>query len=306
VGPGQRQSALVVSAAPDAQPWTGLITVKGTARVEDQVLVREARPATITWATPQQQNVPALSRVDRSLALAVRDKAPFAVKPRQEAIQALPGSKVNLAFKLEPLQSDFKGPVQLTLVNFSPTTLQFNGNQPLTLNAGKAEATGVLDVKAGLAPGNYTLVLRATAQVSFSKDLKAKTKTNVALVSAALPITLTVLAKDSGSATLTLTPGEVTIEKGKTAEIQVKVKRPPDMGGELKLQVIIPNGVMGVMAEDAVIPIGKNSGRVTIKVAAGTNSGPRNLSVRVSGQQAGKTPVSAEAKLTVTVIRPPM
>jgi Bacterial pre-peptidase C-terminal domain len=305
MGPGQRQSALVVSAAPDAPLWTGFVTVQGTAQVEGQLLVREARPATITWATPQQQNVPALSRIDRGLALAVREKAPFAVTPKQDVIKALPGERVSLAFHLKP-QADFKGPVQLALVNFPANVLQFNGNQPLTVAAGKLEATGALDVRPGLAPGNYTLVLRATAQVPFSKDPKSKAKTNVAVTTAVEPITLTVMSKESGTGTLTLIPGEVTIEKGKSAEIQVKVKRPADLTGDLKLQVVIPNGVMGVTADDAVIPAGKNTGRVTIRAAAATNSGPRNLLVRVSGQQGGKTLTNAEIKLMVTVVRPPM
>lgn len=303
VGAGQRQSALVISAAADAKPWTGLITVQGTAKIEDQVLVREARPATITWGTnQQQQNVPALSRVDRSLALAVREQALFVVKPVQDSIKALPGDKVNVTFKLQALQADFKGPVQLTLVNFPGTTLLFNNNTPLTLSADKSEASAGLDIRPGLAPGNYTVVLRATAQVPFSKDPKAKNKTNVSVLSASLPVTLTVQSRTTASGALTLTPSEVSIEKGKSADIQVKVTRPADTTGELKVRLIIPDGVMGVTGEDGVIPAGKNTGRVTLKVAMTTNSGVRNLSIRVSGQPA----VSAEAKLTVTVVRPPM
>ncbi len=306
LGANQRQAALVIAAAPDAPPWTGLIAVKGTAKIDDRVLVREARPASITWGmnAQQQPNTPALSRIDHGLALAVRDKAFFAVKPKQDAVKALPGEKVNLAFHLDKLQADFKAPVQLSLANFPGTTLVFNNNAPLTLSGDK-EASGVLDVRAGLAPGNYTVVLRATSQVPFSKDAKAKTKTNVSIVSAALPITLTVLAKETAAGALTLTPGELTIQKGQSAEIKVKLKRPANATGELRVQVIIPNGVMGVTAEDTVIPAGKDSARVRIKVAMMTNSGPRNLSVRVS-QPSGKTPVNAEAKLTVTVVRPPM
>jgi hypothetical protein len=315
VGAGQRQAALVVSAAPDAKAWTGFITVKGKARIEGQpgaeeqtearILVREARPATITWGTPQQQNVPALSRLDHSLALAVREQAAFAVKPMQDAIKALPGDKVNLTFKLDRLPGDFKGPVQLTLANYPPGALVFNANAPLTLSADKAEVSGALDVRPGLAPGNYTVVMRATAQMPFSKDANGKTKTTVTAVSATLPIMLTVLSKESGTGTLVLTPSEVTIEKGKTAEIQVKVNRPADVNGELKLRVIIPDGVAGVKAQDGVIPEGKNKGSVTVVVDMNTNSGQRNLSVRVMGPATGKTPVNAEAKLTVTVVRPP-
>src|SRR5262249_862317 len=44
-----RQTALVLSAAPDAPPWSGEIRVKGTAQINGQAVVREARPASITW-----------------------------------------------------------------------------------------------------------------------------------------------------------------------------------------------------------------------------------------------------------------
>src|SRR5262249_8750040 len=40
-----RQTALVVAAAPNAPPWTGEIRVKGTAVINGQTVVREARPA---------------------------------------------------------------------------------------------------------------------------------------------------------------------------------------------------------------------------------------------------------------------
>jgi hypothetical protein len=309
IGAGQRQAGLVVVAGPEAKNWTGAVTVKGTAEVEGKQLVREARPASVTWAFPgqpqQQQNAPVLSRLDYSLVLAVREGAAFRVKATPDVIKAAPGDKPTINFTVDQLQSDFKGPITLSVLNLPQTVMSFNNNQPLTISDGK-KGSAVLDVKAGLPPGNYTLVLLATAQVGFSKDAAAKAKTPVNIVSAVLPVTITVPAKESaGGGTLTLTPSEVTVQKGKTADIEVKLNRPPELTGDVKVEVVIPNGVAGVKGEGTVIPAGKTKGKVTVAVDATTNSGPRNLTVRMTGKVAGKADATAEAKLTVTVVRPP-
>ena len=44
--------------------------------IDGKPVVREARPATITWGVPPEQNVPTVTRLDQQLVLAVRpDKA---------------------------------------------------------------------------------------------------------------------------------------------------------------------------------------------------------------------------------------
>lgn len=314
IGAGQKMGSLVVSAATDAKPWTGLITVKGTATIEapgpdeapPKTLVREARPASITWPTQQQQNIPAISRLDRALVLAVRDKGPFALKVKEEQYKVLPGEKVQVALKLDRLWPDFKGPVQVTLANFPNNVLNFNNNQPLTIAADKTDATAVLDVRPGLPAGNYTLALRAQATVSYARDPKpGSAKTNLTATAASVPITLTILSKDTGGA-ITLSPSEATVTKGSSVEVLVKVNRQADVTGELKVQLVIPGGVQGVSAADVVIPAGRNQARLVIKAESMTNSGIRNLQVRITGMRNGNTPISQEARLTVTVMRPAM
>ena len=81
IGPGQRQAALVLTADENAKPWTGFVTIRGTATINGKPVVREARSASITWPTPAQQNVPAVSRLDHGLALAVRGKDFLRVHP---------------------------------------------------------------------------------------------------------------------------------------------------------------------------------------------------------------------------------
>lgn len=299
VGPGQRQTALSFVASADARPWTGAVTIKGTAEIDGKKVVREARPATISWAVPNNQNVPALSRLDHSLVLAVRPDSPFHLKPVADTIKVHAGESPTIKFKVERLQPDFKGTISLTLLNMPQTQMLFNNNQPLNVTADKKEASGTLIVRTGLAPGNYTVVLRVQAQVSVSKDATAKAKSNVNLTAAAFPVTITVEPKSGVSGTLTLTPGEVTVQKGKSADIEVKVKRPPELTGDLKVEVVTA-GAQGVTGEGTIIPANKTRGKITVKVDANTRSGPRNLIVRLSNKKG-----NAEAPLTVTVVRPP-
>src|SRR5439155_25344999 len=102
IGTGMKQAALVVSATPDAPIWTGEIKVKGTATINGKTIVREARPATITWPV-FQQNFPTICRLDRNLVLAVRDKAPFRLIAGIEEVTAAPGTRVTVPLKLERL-----------------------------------------------------------------------------------------------------------------------------------------------------------------------------------------------------------
>ena len=47
---GLRVTQLVVSAADNAATFTGAVNVKGTAVINGQKVVHQARPATVTWA----------------------------------------------------------------------------------------------------------------------------------------------------------------------------------------------------------------------------------------------------------------
>src|SRR5207244_5514112 len=86
VGPNLKQAALVVSAGLNAPEWSGEIRVKGSAVINGQTVVREARPASMTWPVGQPQGIPAVSRLDRNLVLAVRDKAPFSLTDRKSVV----------------------------------------------------------------------------------------------------------------------------------------------------------------------------------------------------------------------------
>jgi hypothetical protein len=193
IGAGVRQAGLVLTAADDAPSWTGTIAIKGTATISDQEVVREARSASITW--PAQQNQVTLSRLDRSLVLAVRDKAPYTLTAGVESVTAKLGEKVNVPLKISRLWPDAKGPLQVIALGLPPNVQVTTGNQPINLPAGKDEATLPIDVRTNAAPGTYTIILRSQMVLPFSKDPMAKQKPNATAVQPSSPIMLTIVPK---------------------------------------------------------------------------------------------------------------
>ncbi len=196
IGPGLRGGELVLSAALDAPSWTGAFTVKATAQVAGRTVVREARPGGIVWPVkPQQRNLPAVSRLDRSLVLAVRERAPFNLSATPDPAAIVQGTKATATLRLSRLAGEFTGPVQVTVLEpqtHLPGGLTVNNNQPLTIDKGKEEATAVVDVKSNVPPGVYNVVLRGVASVPFAKDPAAKQKPAVTCIQVATPLQITV------------------------------------------------------------------------------------------------------------------
>jgi hypothetical protein len=301
LGAAQRAGALILSAAPDAAAWTGEIKVKGTAVVKGQTMVREARPAGITWAVQPQTNVPAVSRLDRSLLLAVRDKAPFALGATLDKATVVQGDKVTLTVKVSRLWPDLKQPINATVMDPVPGVV-VNNNQPVALNAGKDEGTFPVQVSGTAAPGTYTVVLRAAAQVPYAKDPMAKQKPPVNIVQPSAPLTITVLPKTV--ATVAATVPNPNLKAGTQGEVVVKVTRQFSYEGEFKVQLVLPPNVAGVAADDVVIPAGKDEAKLLLKAPADAAPGPRNgLTVRATAMLNGSVPTVQETKINVNVVK---
>jgi hypothetical protein len=298
---GTRLAALVLSTAADAPAWTGEIKVKGAAVINGQTVVREARPGSILWPIQPGQNMPALARLDRGLALAVRDKAPFHLAATLDKPAILQGDKANLTVKLARLWPDFKQPLQAVIMEPIPN-LTVNNNQPVTINPDKTEAVLPVQVAAGAEPGTYTIVLRATAQVPFNKNPMDKNRPPVNVVQPSTPVNLTVLPKTVANVALTVP--NPNIKAGTQAEVVVKVARLHDYKGELKVQLVVPANLKGISAADAVIAAGKDEVKLVVQVPADAAPGPRNdLVVRATAILNGNVPAVQEAKFNVNVVK---
>jgi len=148
-------------------------------------------------------------------------------------------------------------------------------------------------------PGVYSFVLRAAAQYQFEKVPKGP-KVNTGLSYPALPITLTLIPANLGS--LTVSAGNIKV--GATGDATVKVNRSAGFAGEFKLKVILPNGVAGISAVDAVIPAGKNEAKLPLKIAADAKPGNvPNIVVQAIGMFEDKIPIASEAKFNVNIVK---
>jgi hypothetical protein len=292
----QKQAIVVVSAAEDAKPWAGPIRLIATAQVQGKTLVREVRAATTTWPVPAP-NVPAVSRLDRELTIAVRDRGPFSLSPAVEQVTVLVGDKIEVPLKLERFAKDFTATVQVTAVNL-PQGLTM---QPLNFTGGKETATASF-AGGKLPPGSYTFVFRGQANVGAKADPKNPKLPAGALVLPSAPVTVTVLPKTL--ATVTLPTQQPTVKAGKQVELPIQVKRLYDYVGEFKVQLVLPPGTKGISADEMTIPAGQESGTLVLMAAPDATAGVRsNLTVRVTALVDGKLPVIHEKKLNVTVVK---
>jgi len=306
VGPNLKQAALVVSAGLNAPEWVGEIKLKGTAVINGQTVAREARPASMTWPVGQPQGIPAISRLDRNLVLAVRDKAPFSLTATADQTNVVAGTKIKVGLKLARLWPDFKAAVAVAPVEAAthlPAGLTFgNNNQPVTIAADKEDAPPVtVDVKSSVPPGTYNLVLRGTVQLPFGKDPKAK-KANVNIILPANPITLTVLPNQV--ATISVNNANPTLKIGAQTEVVIKVARLHAYAGQFKVQLVLPPNTKGISADEITIPAGEDEARILLRAPADATPGNRqNLIVRAVALIAGNTPLLHETKINVNVVK---
>ena len=94
--PRLRETTLVLSAAADAAEWAGEIKIKGTATINGQKVVREARAGGIVWPVQPSQNIADRQPARASPVLAVRGKAPFTLTPSSTRRRSPQGDKATI------------------------------------------------------------------------------------------------------------------------------------------------------------------------------------------------------------------
>lgn len=160
---------LVLSAAPNAKPWSGSIQVVGKAAVDGQEIVRHARSGAVVWGTTNKTTLLPAFRTARDLNLSVTDKiaapATIIVGDGTDVETAL-GAKFELPVKVDRLD-DFKTDVKLVATGLpneiKPGDITIKGDA----KEGKVEFA-ITNAKAE--PGAYTFYWKS--------DVKHKTVLN--------------------------------------------------------------------------------------------------------------------------------
>ncbi len=324
IGPGARWGTLVLSAAPGAAASVGAITMKATGNAPDgKPLVREIRPASVTWGSPQPNaNIPVIARLDQSFVLAVRtEKALFtlAAEPANATTKTKDGKDEKLTAPLTVKQGDkFTVPLKVNWVSPDKQNVTLTAepiapnpqNSPVTVaiptqpTKEKPESVLNFDVKPTAPPGVYAITVKGVAQVPFTRDPASKQKgANVPAEEFTEPILVTVIPISVAKVTAGAIPNN-TLKLGMTGEMTIKVERQFDYAGEYKVKFTPPMGTTGVTADDVTIPAGKDEVKLLVKAAADAKPGAvSNAVVTVTAMYEQKHPITHEAKVTFTVAK---
>ncbi len=296
LGGNMNYAHLVLSAADNAAAFTGTVKVVGTASVSGQKLVHEARPATITWATQPQQNIRTVTRLDQSLLLAVREKAPGKLEAKTDKVAVSLGDKVNIPLKLMRYAPEFKAQFQVTPAQ-PPDTPQGMTYAAVNFPMGKDEQTLTLTVAPNTPPGKYNVVFRGFAPVS--PDAKAK-PVNTILPSS--PVEVVVLPKQV--ANLSVDNANPQVKVGGEATIAVRVQRLFDYADAFKVELVLPPNAKGVTAGPITIAPGTNEAKLIVRVPQGTP--PMNLqglTLRAVAVVNGNVELKHETKINVNIVK---
>ncbi len=335
IGTSSKWGTLVLSTTDAAAAFTGQITVKCTASIDGKPVVRQARPATITWGVQPGNNTPTITRMDQGLFFAVKaekatmrlnaDLANAKVKTKdkdgketeaklESPIFVKPGDKITLPVLATWQGAEARpGPLNVTVeptqpnMQNAPIGTAGGGTAPAGMMAKeKNDATITLDVRPAALPGTYAIVLKGDTQIQIARDPTAKDKKTPANVQAyTQPLEITVLPVTLGKFTATL-PANGVIIAGKTAELTVKVERSGDYTGEYKIAVVLPKDIKGITAKEAILPAGKDEVKLPFEIAADAKvGGVTNFVVTATATVHGKYPIHHEVKANLTIAAPP-
>ncbi len=297
IASSQKQAVVVVHADADAKSWAGGIQIVGTATVAGKKLTREVRAASVSWSVVQV-NTPTLTRLDRELVVAVRDKAAYTLVVGTQKIDVKQGEKISIPVKLVGNDS-FKTSVTIAPIGGPPGLIAQN----VVLTPGQ-DGNVTLDIKGGLAvpPGNYTVFLRGQTQPINPKQQPQPKGGPPNIVQISMPVSVTVAPKQLGK--LSVQPAAPKAPVGKELDVTVRLARQFDLPLSLKVEAILPPNVKGVSAKDVTIKAGEDEAKLTFVIAPDSTIGQSPvITIRATAMFNDSIPVVHETKVTLTITK---
>lgn len=316
LGPAARWGVLPLRIAKDAPEFTGFIQLTAHATLNGQTITDTVRPASLIWGNKDNPNQPLYCRLTQGLALAVRarptffaiapqlDKATVKVNNKDEKA-ALPlsikqGERLTVPFTVRWF-SDDKPSVTLSAEPPGPNNVTNNlvafqiQGQP---TKDKPEATLTIEARNNAQPGTYSLVVRGSASVTFTKDATGS-KMTAAAAEYADPVPFRILPAALARITV---PQGLNLKAGESVELPVKVERLFDYAGEFRVAFTPPPEIKGLTAQDVVIPPGQDEARLTLRAEATLPpTAINNALLKVTALFDGDYPVVHETRVSLNI-----
>ncbi len=296
IGPKLAECVLVLTADSGAKDWTGEIKIKGTATIRGKKIERLARAGCLVYPS-QNNNVPALSRLSRSICLAVRDPGPFRLTTSAKELAVPVGGSASVKLKIDKQSDGFKNNVAITLAAGPP---QQNGrliNTPSINIAPEKEGEVKFQIPNNTPAGVYSLVFRGLGQMPM-EDPVTKRKTNAQFFAVSAPIQLTVF---DSACDLVFRPAKLLVRPGSETALTIEVKRLYDFKGEVTLELVAPQGSSGIGAVNVKVPANATQAKLMLKVDK--NAKPaKDLAFQVRATaRVGNSTLRTEEKIPISI-----
>ena len=166
---GKSSSVLLLTAAATAAAWTGPVRVLGVAKIGDREIRREAKAGTLTWAVPDFNTEPVVSRLASRVFLGVSGAETQPVRvvcATNSVLEAPEGAKLSI-----PLQvvraPDWASGLKLKAAGISA----LDNLKELELDGKATNATLEIDLAAQkLTAGTYQFHLQGSTQGKYRND----------------------------------------------------------------------------------------------------------------------------------------
>jgi hypothetical protein len=294
------RASLVILGEENAAETTSIPKITGTATVNGKKLTREAIPVAIVWPLVANQNIVAISRVDRGIVAEVRDKNFLTMKATIDKNKIVQGDKGTIKVVIVKRDPEMKAAILVEPVDLPANFV--NNNKAISIAPAANDGTIPVTVPVTQTPGVYSIVLRGQTNLGFPKDAAGKQKAAVNVVSVITPLELTVLPKALGEFSVTNTG--VQVKAGAEGKLELKVKRLHNYEGTYKVEVVIPANAKGIVLEPSEFAINSDATQIKVKVAADAMPGPRNdIVLKFKGMFLGKDEVIAELKANISVVK---
>lgn len=295
-----KQGTFVIRAEETAPEAVFYPRVVGTAQINGKTITREAIPISLTWPVQPNNNILAITRLERGVPAHIQDKAKFNLQASIDKAKIVVGDKGTIKVLVVRKDPEMKNPIQIQPMDMPANFV--NNNQVITIAANANEGTVPVTVPANFPPGVYWIVLRGQTNIPYNKDPMAKQKNPVNVVAVTSPVKLTVLPKTLAEFTVANTG--VQIKAGQEGILDLRVKRLHDHAGPLRIEPTIPPAMKGLTIEAADSPLGSEISKLKVKVAADAMPGPRNdIILKLKGKYLNEDEIVQELKVNVNVVK---